>query len=58
MWHDGMLAYLARNQAPDTEANALRVLMGIFLPSLVTLASATVLFVALLLGALLSLFRH
>ncbi|UZJ54034.1 hypothetical protein CBS101457_003354 [Exobasidium rhododendri] len=53
IWHDGMIAYLARDQAPDINANALRVLVGIFLPSLVKFANAVTSFVARLLGLLL-----
>ena len=56
LWHDGMLAYLARDEKPNVDASALRLLLGIFAPSLVHVTSALALSAAVVAGLALALF--
>lgn len=50
-----MLAYLARDQVPDVNANVARLLLGIFTPSLVQFTTSLTLSVAIVFGAALAL---
>lgn len=54
LWHCGMLAYLARDEVPNVNANALRILLGVFAPSLVNSISSFFFAAAIILGAALT----
>jgi hypothetical protein len=45
-----MLAYLAQDQVPNVDANPLRLLLGIFAPSLINFSNALAVSSAIALG--------